>query len=173
MKCNSADGGKEDSVNKCAGLSGVLANQTACCTSLGDLILDRRSIGCGHFPLSNFGSLILPLFRADLVFGAFPDLVSDPGRIIVPVFENLKLWVPRMDILSVRTISPTTVSLKVRFLERSSDLVWYWSPNPAEDLVLIWFHGLLKNDTLRTEVMAGLGCLTPELYHSTGRTMGL
>ena len=173
VKCNSADGGKEDSVNKCAGLSGVLANQTACCTSLGDLILDRRSIGCGHFPLSNFGSLILPLFRADLVFGAFPDLVSDPGRIIVPVFENLKLWVPRMDILSVRTISPTTVSLKVRFLERSSDLVWYWSPNPAEDLVLIWFHGLLKNDTLRTEVMAGLGCLTPELYHSTGRTMGL
>ena len=220
VKFNSADGGKEDSVNKCAGLSGVLANQTACCPSLGDLILDGQSIGCGHFPLSNFGSLILPLFRADLVFGALPDLLSDPGRIIVPVFENLKLWVPRMDILSVRTISPTTESLKVFsdgtqfgypkqlegskgnrllgflgcvkstttdtagrtairrnrlmfFLERSSDLVWYWGPNPAEDLVLIWVHGLLKNDTLRTEVRAGLGCLTQELYLSTGRTMGL
>ena len=73
IKFNSADDDKEVAARRCAGIQEMLAVHTAgdgTVSSLRSLILDSRFVKNGHFPISRFGWLFLPLFRADLVYAA-------------------------------------------------------------------------------------------------------
>ena len=92
MKFKSADEGKEVAVKRCAGIQELLAIHNAG-DGLRSLILDSRFVRKGHFPLSRYGWLFLPLFRADLDYAA-PDIaISDPRRCIAPVLGIPNSWV--------------------------------------------------------------------------------